>query len=974
MTAVSTSSSRPARGFNGAISLLVVGLLVGPGNALAAAGDLDPSFGSGGVVTREIGSYSKAAVRDSLLQPDGKLVVAGQAISRNGSGFALARYNPDGSLDSSFGSGGQLLTIIGDSAGGTSVVRQPDGKLVVAGTANVSSSKVVALARYNADGSLDSSFGTGGKVTTNVSDLGAINALALQADGKLVVAGSIDASFALLRYNADGSLDTSFGTGGTATMAPGNQAEARDLVVQSDGKLVAAGKASGDFAVARFNTDGAADLTFGTGGSTRTAVGGDSSEAYALVLQPDGKLVAGGHAYFSDSNDHPIQLAMARYLSNGAPDPTFGTAGKVVSPLDFYARAADLALQPDGKVVAVGDVGNGSQGKFLTARYQANGSLDTGFGSGGKVIADLGDETQSYGLAEAIQPDGAILVSGHTSSASGQDFATVRYQASGSIDAGFGTNGVAQTAINQTSDSEAVSVTALPDGKLLTAGTTKTDDGHWGRPRLALTRLSASGATDPSFGTNGTAIGPAGRATGAAVQPDGKIVVLGADSAFSAGQERSLVRFQTDGTIDTSFGSGGSVHPDLYARFAGKPVTSQADGKIVIAGSDIVDPALARYNPDGSVDTSFGSSGEAKIFAWDFGYFKTVITQNDGKLVALGHLDGAEYLWRFNQDGSRDTSFDGDGKALIPSGGPDDLAIQPDGRIVVAGWDQGSFELLRYLPDGSPDTTFDGDGVMQTQKLTDLGNGEAQLALQPDGSIIGAAHVYQRNIDPGNADPNSAVLIVLRVSPSGQIDSSFGQGGREFLHFTSAGGQLAYDLALQADGKAVVAGGTTVDDPLFGRLGGQLALARIETDAPPPPPTPPETTIDQHPSATTSSTDATFEFSSTTAGATFECSLDQGSWASCSSPASFSGLSVGPHHFEVRAVDGALIDATPAMWDWTITPTTTGGGTGGTGTTGSPPTSPSGEPTTPTTAAPTTKKRACPKGRGSKARKGCKKR
>ena len=240
---------------------------------LAAPGDLDLTFGNGGKVLTPIGSgndYSFGAA----IQSDGKIVLAGESYNGANRDFALARYNPDGSLDASFGSGGKVVTPIGsrdESAGDIAI--QPDGKIVVAGySINADSFADFALVRYNANGSLDNSFGTGGKVTTSFGSVGSdvviAHAIAIQADGKIVAAGRSFGNFnkfALARYNTNGSLDTSFGTGGklTTQISSNSNDEAYAVAIQSDGKIVVGGRsfngATYDFAVVKYNTDGSLD-------------------------------------------------------------------------------------------------------------------------------------------------------------------------------------------------------------------------------------------------------------------------------------------------------------------------------------------------------------------------------------------------------------------------------------------------------------------------------------------------------------------------------------------------------------------------------------------------------------------------------------------------------------------------------------------------------------------------------------------
>jgi uncharacterized delta-60 repeat protein len=267
--------------------------------AQARPGDLDRSFGMDGKVTVD---FAGSGLARAMVVQDRKLVAAGVAFSsETGDDFGLARFNSSGGLDRSFGTGGKVTTDITPSGSpdeANALIQQADGRLVAAGvTLGPIGVFDFALARYSPDGALDPSFGTGGIVSTDIagsSDYA--RALIQQADGKLVAAGvaptQTGSSFALARYHPDGTLDASFGTGGTVTTDLIGGANA--LVVQADGKLVAAGVAGNDFGLARYNPNGALDASFGIGGTVTTDFASDSDAAFALAVQADGKLVAAG--------------------------------------------------------------------------------------------------------------------------------------------------------------------------------------------------------------------------------------------------------------------------------------------------------------------------------------------------------------------------------------------------------------------------------------------------------------------------------------------------------------------------------------------------------------------------------------------------------------------------------------------------------------------------------------------------------
>ncbi len=333
-------------------------------------GSLDRRFGDGGKVTTDFKDNGFDLLYALALQPDGKLVGGGRTSPVGGStggnfDFALARYHPDGSLDASFGSGGKVTT---DFAAQDDAVRglaiQPDGKIVAAGRARVNNSTDFALARYLPDGALDSTFGSGGKVTTSF-DTGYERALtmALQPDGKIIVAGSVyiddpnvvSPDFGLIRYQPDGHLDSSFGSSGKVTTDFGGFDQIRALLVQSDGKIIAAGAAeliSGDldFGLARYHPDGTLDPTFGNQGKVNTDFGG-LERIYALLLQVDGKIVAGGMTTYRGRE----VSALARYHPDGSLDLSFGVGGKMTSDFGTSSQIRALLLHPEtGKLLAGG--------------------------------------------------------------------------------------------------------------------------------------------------------------------------------------------------------------------------------------------------------------------------------------------------------------------------------------------------------------------------------------------------------------------------------------------------------------------------------------------------------------------------------------------------------------------------------------------------------------------------------------------
>jgi uncharacterized delta-60 repeat protein len=436
--------------------------IVDDDGANAAVGNLDPTFGLGGKRTTDI--YGDDDVGEAVaIQPDGKIVVAVGAFSADGlSDFVLVRYNADGSLDSSFGNGGKIITdFFGDLDVAFGVAIQPDGKIIAVGfTAKPVGNHYetfFALARYNANGTLDTSFGSTGKITTDVLNLN-INqsfnvvyvqsamSVVLQPDGKIVVTGGVISeavrsgstplplsNFGLARYNTNGTLDSTFGGSGKISRDFfGLDDTAFSVALQADNKIVAAGFATkntapfdNEFAWVRYNPDGTPDNNIGNGGRVTTDFQNGNDGASVVVIQRDGKIVLAGFANSNGNSD----VNLVRYNVDGTLDSTFANGGQFLA--DVFGGRDDvfgMALQLDGKIVVAGSVGFGNgAGDFAVARLNSNGTLDQSFGSGGKVTTDFfgGDD---FASSVAIQPDGKIVVVGAADAGNFSDIAIARYR------------------------------------------------------------------------------------------------------------------------------------------------------------------------------------------------------------------------------------------------------------------------------------------------------------------------------------------------------------------------------------------------------------------------------------------------------------------------------------------------------------------------------------------------------------------
>lgn len=390
-----------------------------------------------------------------------------------------------------------------------------------------------------AAGSLDPSWGGDGTVVTEFEQHGWADSNALQADGRILVAGfagvgTVSRDFAVVRYNTDGTLDSAFGSGGIViTDFSGGDDYARDVAVQTDGKIILGGSSDGEFGLARYRADGTLDSTFGTGGFVTTAVTSDQDVIRGIVIRNDGRIVVTGFCGSSGAYD----FCLARYRPNGALDTTFGSEGLVITDIGASDESRGILITSGGKLVVCGftQMVRGTQDMVL-ARYNANGTLDTTWDGDGIAVTDFG--ASDVCRAMALQGNGKVVAAGYT-----------------------GVGGGAP---------------AMPGE----------GDGEKGPSDAALARYNTNGSLDATFGTGGkviTDLQGEEKFRGVALQADGKIVGAGHIGLMT--DDFLVVRYNTDGSLDTSFGSAGAAITDFGRKDDGaRDVVIQADGKIVASG------------------------------------------------------------------------------------------------------------------------------------------------------------------------------------------------------------------------------------------------------------------------------------------------------------------------------------------------------------------------------------------------------
>lgn len=619
-----------------------------------------------------------------------------------------------GMLDTSFGVGGHVVTEFDEwtttSENALASARLPDGRILAAGEGG--------LVRYLADGSLDVSFGLGGRVAYPHS----ARAVAIQVDGRIVVGGGTDRSFSedfiVSRYLRDGSPDLSFGQNGHTSVDFGGGSETvNSLVVQPNGRIVLAGSSGRSVALARVTRTGQLDSTFHQDGKLVRDIYSTSNVAYSVALQTDGMIVVAGTAwdYTFNSTDH--DFFVLRLSESGYADPTFDDDGLVTTNFGRRDDARSLKIQSDGRIVVTGYADVGFRSYLAIARYEPNGTLDAGFASGGKILKPISGYSSRpvAGEASAILPDGGLIVT----TGSGLH----RFKADGTFDVGFGNEGVA-TALSK-------SILLQPDGSIVTTGSFQN--------LFAVSRLTAVGQLDTTF--------------------------------------------SGDGYVMTGFGPGIDEAGDAVL---------QADGKVLVAGQSLRSFAVARYFANGNLDSTFSGDGKQLInfgpSTIDAGA-SAVVVQPDGRIVLAGWVrrfvnnsfQNEFAVARLNPDGTLDSTFGLNGLVTTPLGGfakVTSVKVQSDGRIVVGGVGGGSYRtsyltLVRYLANGTVDRTFSGDGIASFVTQNGTTSALNDFSVLPDGRILAVGDFF-----PAVSGRYSSTVLLVQFNANGSLDRSFGVNGR----------------------------------------------------------------------------------------------------------------------------------------------------------------------------------------------------
>jgi len=800
----------------------------------AQDGSVDADFGTDGIVTTDF-NYSEGS-EFVATQSDGKIVSVGWASFSGKTDFAIVRYNIDGSLDDSFGTNGVVMTDFGSDYNALehdydynvahSMAFQADGKIVVVGNSRShDSSGRFALVRYNSNGSLDSTFGSMGKVREGLisRSIDGCTDVAIQSDGKIVVVGTsslnLNRDFLLARYNRDGTLDESFGIDGFVTTDIGETNNyAKSLAIRFNGQIVVAGTSSNeskDFTLVRYNSNGSLDRTFGTDGIVFTDFGGSDDVVSSMAINDGIKIAVVGYSSIDDDNS---DIALALYNLDGSlishrNANIRGTNNKAYSVV--FHRSGDIVVASSFKIDRIV---HSALTKYCTNCIPENLDLNLFFGpnENGIVTTELDEGIRNNGYCVTTQADGKIFTTGRHS------FELAKYNRNGSLDNTFGTDGRVRTEFKGIPKPKKLVIKS--NGKIIVAGSVYDLNR---RAYFMLAQYNRNGLLDRRFGNRGIVITDFSdyehnhardfvydRANSVAIQSNGKIVVVGYSRSGIA-----IARYNSNGTLDNSFGNNGKIRTHFGGSVCGEDVVIQSNGKILVAGGAYSDEsgarfALVRYNSDGSLDITFGSNGivTTDIIDGNGDAGKSVVIQSTGKIVVIGSSsdNGIIALARYNSDGSLDNTFGTDGKLTTDVGNEmltENAVIQPNGKIVVIASKFNSYEsiLVRYNKNGSLDNNFGTNGIV-TPNIEYVGTG---LSLQFDGKILLAGSHFRN-------------FAIGRYNRNGSLDANFGRGGS----VVGRRNTIATCLATQFDGK-IIAAGTGYDDD--NRC---LVLARYNAEIP----------------------------------------------------------------------------------------------------------------------------------------------
>jgi uncharacterized delta-60 repeat protein len=682
-------------------------LLLASANLFAQPGSNDMSFNPNDVGFGQ-GDGTVNGINSTIIQPDGKVLIAGSFFTYNNTSLGrIARIDENGLIDNSFNTGSGVNNTV------TSMVLQPDGKIIIAGNfTTFNGAPKSKIARLNSDGTLDASFSLG------VTAPNTIVKIALQSDGKIIMKGDNNA---LIRLNANGTNDNTF-SGSVIN-------DVNSIVVQPDGKIILGGNffaygVTNRNKIIRLNSDGSVDNTFSIGTGMNAVVN-------SISLQQDGKIIVGGD--FTSYNGTAANK-LIRLNTDGSVDNSFNIGSGASSTI------LATKIQSDGKILISGFFSSFNTSSVLcVARINTDGSLDSSFNAVNSYMTIPINDMD-------IQADGKVIIAGNFQAFDNDPIrGLARLNANGTLDTTFNFS----TSFNH----YVYSFIIQPDSKIVVGGEFNSYDEV---PINMIARLNPNGALDNSFDVGS---GFNGAAKIVCIQPDGKILVGGDFSTYNGATANKLIRLNTDGSKDNTF----NTNSDGFIR----TICVQPDGKILVGGlfttiNGVSSNRIVRLNPDGSTDNTFNVGTGADNWVY------SIVIQPDGKILVGGLFSSyngtsAGKIVRLNTNGTVDNTF-------ITSGANNTVFVvklQPDGKILVGGlyttFNGSSISgITRLLSNGSIDNSFNSSG-------TGTSGGEVRtIQLQPNGNFFMGGYFTTYN--------GTSCNYFTSLTSTGQIDNSYNFG------------------------------------------------------------------------------------------------------------------------------------------------------------------------------------------------------
>lgn len=793
---------------------------------------LDTGFGNSGTASaNSFASDNYDLAHGIAIDSSGKTVVVGQ-VNYSGGDFYIARFNTDGSLDSTFGNSGVVNKDLGNAEYALRVAFDSSSRIIVAGTQTNSSIQEVFVARYTTAGVLDTTFNSNGYRITSYGAVNSLTDMTLTSDDSILLTASGPGDFRLIKVAADGSshekLDIDF---------LGSSDFAYSVVMQSDGKAMISGTATNfvpaldrpnntanaisthtDFAAARVSvsTSPTLDTSYGSSGKVMVDIGSTTNDTLltSYINGSDELYLGGGSTNGNSQNDTTvIKLDSSGNLITG-----FASSGKLVIDINNDATKND-----DARSIVADSSGNlfvaiestVSNRDTVIYKIDAAGAADSGYGSSGLVTYDYSN-SNNFARQIAIDSSNRVHLATAGTDTVEESSLVARFTTAGVLDTGFSSDGqyLLDATISTDVITNLIELTASANaGKFVAVGTASNN-------KLIVTRFTSTGALDATFGDNGfyRKVGVESSYAGIAVteMSDGSIIVTGANDSYGY-----VTKLTADGTLDTSFATSGElkISGSGPSGLAINAVTIDKNSKIVIGGTNHAisssDLYLARLNTDGSFDTdsdadsslSFTSNGYVTV---DLGLDETIediATLSDGSIIGVGKKGTFGFVVKYLENGSLDTlgfaasdgykSVDLDPVASTDVGTFTRVKVKSDGKIVAAGFtiDSNPINVIVQLnSDGSLDTTFDTDGIVSHN----YGLSSAQifgLDLDSQERIIITGH---------NSNGTDLDIFIARVTATGSKDTLFNSSGGILFNYNAD--EAAHIVKVMSDGSILIAG------------------------------------------------------------------------------------------------------------------------------------------------------------------------